>query len=204
MSGFFRTGAVRLSARREWLVLPALALLVIIFAYPVGTLLLRSVTEPRLGFQNFAALFTQTLYARALLNTVIISASVTLICFLAGYPLAYSIARSTGRVRRLLIFAVLVPFWTSILVRTFAWLVLLQTRGCYQSRDHVARGDRRADHFGAQPHRRADWHGAHPAAVHGAAALLGDDQDRPIVMKQTTGSLGATTGPSFSCACMCR
>jgi putative spermidine/putrescine transport system permease protein len=129
MSGFFRTGTVRLSARREWLVLPALALLVIIFAYPVGTLLLRSFTEPRLGFQNFVALFTQTVYARALLNTVIISASVTLICLIAGYPLAYSIAQSKGRVRRLLIFAVLVPFWTSILVRTFAWLVLLQTRG---------------------------------------------------------------------------
>ncbi len=129
MAGFFRTGPVRLSARREWLVLPALALLVVVFAYPVGSLLLRSVTEPRLGFQNFVALFTQTVYARALLNTVIISASVTLICLLAGYPLAYSIAQAKGRMRRLLVFAVLVPFWTSILVRTFAWLVLLQTKG---------------------------------------------------------------------------
>ena len=129
MSGFFRTGTVRASSRREWLVLPALALLVVVFAYPVGSLLLRSFTEPRLGFQNFVALFTQTVYARALLNTVIISASVTLICLVAGYPLAYSIAQSKGRVRRLLVFAVLVPFWTSILVRTFAWLVLLQTRG---------------------------------------------------------------------------
>lgn len=129
MSGFFRTGTVRSAVRREWLVLPALALLVVVFAYPVGSLLLRSFTDPHLGFQNFVALFTQTVYARALLNTVIISASVTLICFVAGYPLAYSIARAKGQVRRLLVFAVLVPFWTSILVRTFAWLVLLQTKG---------------------------------------------------------------------------
>jgi putative spermidine/putrescine transport system permease protein len=129
MAAFLKSAIMRPQMQRAWLVLPALVLLLAVFAYPVGSLLLRSFSEPRWGFQNFAALFTQTVYARALVNTVIISGSVTLICLLGGYPLAYSIARARGQMRRLLIFAVLIPFWTSILVRTFAWLVLLQKRG---------------------------------------------------------------------------
>jgi putative spermidine/putrescine transport system permease protein len=115
--------------RRIWLVAPALILLLTIFAYPVGTLLLRSISDPTWGFQNFRTIGTQPVYRSALINTVVISGSVTLICLLCGYPLAYSIAQAGGRLRRLLIFAVLIPFWSSILVRTFAWMVLLQRRG---------------------------------------------------------------------------
>lgn len=115
--------------RRTLLCVPALVLLLTVFAYPVGGLLLRSISEPRWGLQNFSAIATQEVYLRALANTVAISGSVTLICLLFGYPLAYSIAQASSRTRRLLIFAVLIPFWSSILVRTFAWLVLLQNRG---------------------------------------------------------------------------
>jgi putative spermidine/putrescine transport system permease protein len=111
------------------LIVPALVLMACLFAYPVGGLLLRSVSEPALGLQNFRELVDQPVYFSALLNTVSISGSATLICLLAGYPLAYTMAQAEGRLRRLLIFAVLIPFWSSILVRTFAWLVLLQQRG---------------------------------------------------------------------------
>jgi putative spermidine/putrescine transport system permease protein len=100
-----------------------------VFAYPVGGLLLRSLSEPTPGLQNFRELLEQPVYFSALVNTVVISGSVTLICLFAGYPLAFTIARAGRRVQRLLIFAVLIPFWSSILVRTFAWLVLLQSRG---------------------------------------------------------------------------
>jgi putative spermidine/putrescine transport system permease protein len=116
-------------SRQALLVLPALALMLAVFIYPVGGLLLRSVSEPGWGLQNFRELLAQPVYFSALVNTVVISGSVTLICLLAGYPLAFTIARASGRVQRLLIFAVLIPFWSSILVRTFAWLVLLQSRG---------------------------------------------------------------------------
>jgi putative spermidine/putrescine transport system permease protein len=115
--------------RSIWLVAPALILLLTIFIYPVGSLLLRSLSEPAWGLQNFKAIAAQPVYLRALANTVVISGSVTLICLLGGYPLAYSIAQAGRRLRRLLIFAVLIPFWSSILVRTFAWMVLLQQRG---------------------------------------------------------------------------
>jgi putative spermidine/putrescine transport system permease protein len=115
--------------RRVWLVVPALALLLMVFGYPVGSLLLRSVSEPIWGLQNFKTIAVQPVYVRALGNTVVISGSVTLLCLILGYPLAYSIAQASAGMRRVLIFAVLIPFWSSILVRTFAWMVLLQQRG---------------------------------------------------------------------------
>jgi putative spermidine/putrescine transport system permease protein len=125
-------GQIRLArsnAGRAWLVLPAFALLLVIFCYPVGKLLLRSFSYPHWGLQNFYVIATQPVFFSALKNTVIISGSVTILCLVCGYPLAYSIARAQGWLRRLLIFAVLIPFWSSILVRTFGWLVLLQQRG---------------------------------------------------------------------------
>lgn len=114
---------------RSWLVVPAAAVLIIAFIYPVFHFLLRSFSDPVWGLQNFQALIHQPLYARALTNTVVVSGTVTLFCVVLGYPLAYTIANAGPRLRRLLVFAVLVPFWSSLLVRTFAWMVLLQQNG---------------------------------------------------------------------------
>lgn len=114
---------------RGWLVAPALLLLGVVFVYPVILLLLASVTSPKLGLQNFATLISAPVYLKALWNTVVISGAVTLVCVLLGYPIAYTMANCSLRWRRVLIFVVLVPFWSSILVRTFAWMVLLQKSG---------------------------------------------------------------------------
>ena len=124
-----RAGRRRRLDRRALLVLPALIVSAFLFLYPVGMLLLRSVLEPVPGLQNYRTVASQPVYAATLWNTVVISASVTAICILVGYPFAYTIASAGPRVRRWLIFAVLVPFWSSVLVRSFAWLVLLQRRG---------------------------------------------------------------------------
>lgn len=115
--------------QRAWLALPAALLLIVLFAAPVALLLLRSITEPEPGLQNFRKLIEQPVYLKALWNTVVISGTVTLITLVIGFPLAATIAHAGERMRRLLIFAVLVPFWASLLVRTFAWMVLLQKRG---------------------------------------------------------------------------
>src|SRR5882724_6452601 len=114
---------------RGWLVSPAVLLLAVAFAYPVAALLLMSVTSPKVGLQNFAVLLEAPVYLKALWNTVLISGSVTVLCALLAYPIAYTMVHASPRFRRLLIFFVLVPFWSSILVRTFAWMVLLQKRG---------------------------------------------------------------------------
>jgi putative spermidine/putrescine transport system permease protein len=117
------------SDARGWLVAPALLIVGALFVYPVSWLLLLSVTDPEPGLQNFRKLIESPVYLKALWNTIVISGSVTLLCVLLGYPIAYAMAHAGERLRRLLIFVVLIPFWSSILVRTFAWMVLLQKKG---------------------------------------------------------------------------
>ena len=68
-------------------------------------------------------------YTPLMWRTLLVSLGVTLLCLLIGYPIAYLVANSPPRRGRLLLLLVLVPFWTSLLVRTTAWIVLLQRQG---------------------------------------------------------------------------
>jgi putative spermidine/putrescine transport system permease protein len=111
------------------LVLPAAGVILICFVWPVVNLLGLSFTQPRPGLANYTALVTRPVYLRVLWNTAVISATVDLFCLLIGYPVAYVMATASPRTRRLLIFIVLIPFWSSVLVRSFAWMVLLQRNG---------------------------------------------------------------------------
>ena len=69
------------------------------------------------------------IYVPLLLRTLVVSTSITVLCLLLGYPVAYLIAHAPPTRANLLLLLVLVPFWTSLLVRTTAWIVLLQSRG---------------------------------------------------------------------------
>lgn len=69
------------------------------------------------------------LYLALFLRTVLVALGVTACCLLLGYPLAYLMASAGPRLRGLLLFVVMLPFWTSLLVRTTAWIVLLQRKG---------------------------------------------------------------------------
>ena len=69
------------------------------------------------------------IYLRLFGRTLLVSLAVTVLCLLLGYPLAYLIAHAPPRRAALLLVGVLLPFWTSLLVRTTAWIVLLQTQG---------------------------------------------------------------------------
>jgi putative spermidine/putrescine transport system permease protein len=76
---------------------------------------------------------SQAIYVDAFVRTFSISASVTLICLILGYPVAYLLATLPARQSNLLMIFVIVPFWTSLLVRTTAWYVLLQPNGVVNS-----------------------------------------------------------------------
>jgi putative spermidine/putrescine transport system permease protein len=121
----------RRSSRDAYLpyALPALALLVVIFVFPVLGLLLRSVTEPELGLQNYAELFATTTYARVLFNTFLVAAIVTLVTALLAYPVAWLLAVMPGRWATFLFAIILLSMWTNLLARTYAWMVLLQRTG---------------------------------------------------------------------------
>jgi putative spermidine/putrescine transport system permease protein len=115
--------------RRIWLLVPALLILLVAFIVPVTWLLSRAFTQPATGFGNFIELWDHPVYLRVIGNTVLIAAITTPVCVLLGFPVAHAMTYATPRTRRWLIFLVLLPFWTSLLVRTFATVILLQRTG---------------------------------------------------------------------------
>jgi ABC-type spermidine/putrescine transport system permease subunit I len=130
-----RRGVAHLPANR-WalLVLPAAAFLVVFFLAPLIDMSARSVTEPAgAGLSNYTRFFEQEAYVRVLTNTFWIAILTTVVCLLIGFPFAYLMTVVPGRIAGLLLIAVLLPFWSSALVRTFAWQVILRDTGVINS-----------------------------------------------------------------------
>ena len=82
-----------------------------------------------LNFNNYGFLFTDPLYIKAFLNSMKVAFISSLLCLAIGYPMAYGIARSRPAVRNLLLMLVVLPFWTSLLLRVYAWIGLLKANG---------------------------------------------------------------------------
>jgi putative spermidine/putrescine transport system permease protein len=112
----------------SWLV-PVLVLLVLFFLVPLAGLLLRSVSDPEWGLQNYRELVGTVTYARVMGNTFLVASVVTLITVLVGFPVAWLLAIIPSRAARLLMNILLLSMWTNLLVRTYAWMVLLQQTG---------------------------------------------------------------------------
>lgn len=114
-----------------WPILPALVFLGAMFLYPVSRLLWLSALndEGAVTGAHYVRLFGTPVYAQILVTTLKIAGWTTLFCVLGGYPVAYLLSTKGGRWRQALILLVLLPFWTSFLVRTFAWIVLLGHNG---------------------------------------------------------------------------
>ncbi len=83
----------------------------------------------RIVFDNFIYILTDSLYFDTYVNSLRISVLSTLLCLLFGYPIAYGIVRSGPVMKPLLLFAVILPFWTSFLLRVYAWMGLLADQG---------------------------------------------------------------------------
>jgi len=83
----------------------------------------------QLDFSNYALLASDTLYLDSYLQSLRIAAFSTLILLLVGYPIAYAMARAPERLRALLVMAVILPFWTSFLIRIYAWMGILSREG---------------------------------------------------------------------------
>jgi len=83
----------------------------------------------KLNFNNYAFLFTDELYLKAFVNSIKVALVSTVLCLLIGYPMAYGIARSKPVTRNILLLLVILPFWTSLLLRVYAWIGLLKANG---------------------------------------------------------------------------
>lgn len=121
----------RLDSRTFMPLTPALLLLGAFMVYPVASLLLLSFQGPNGQFSlvHFVRLVEQPVYFRILSITFQIAAITTLFSLLLSYPVAYLIANSAKRSKSRLVLWVLLSFWTSFLVRTFAWIVILGRNG---------------------------------------------------------------------------
>ena len=121
--------------RDQWTLLslatPAILIIVLVILVPVGWLFYLSFvgSDGQPSLEHYRKMIEYKSYARVFMTTFQVSILTTLICILIGYPLAYFLALLPKRWVGIFMLAVLLPFWTSLLVRTYAWLVLLQKNG---------------------------------------------------------------------------
>lgn len=124
------TARPRRTLRPGWLLLiPALALLAVVLLLPLFQSLLRSFGTPEFTLEHYSSLFTDGVTLTILLRTAATGVMVTVVTFVLGFPYAYLMTRVSPRMRGVLLVIVLVPFWTSVMARNFAWIIILQRGG---------------------------------------------------------------------------
>jgi putative spermidine/putrescine transport system permease protein len=115
--------------RNQALLSPIVLLLGAAYLLPLAGVLLTSLTEPAPGFGNYSRSLTSGSVHKVLITTFRISIVTTVLSCAIGYGLAWALANYRGAFQRVIFFCVLVPLWTSLLIRTFAWLILLGGSG---------------------------------------------------------------------------
>jgi putative spermidine/putrescine transport system permease protein len=128
-----RAAAIGNRAAGLLLVLPALIIVVLLFAFPLLKLIYQSFSEPHWGFGNYTSVISDPTTWRILLATLVIALESTVVCLVAAYPAAFLIASLRPARARLVLVIVLLPFWTSILAKMYAWLILLGHSGVINS-----------------------------------------------------------------------
>jgi spermidine/putrescine transport system permease protein len=119
-----------------WLIIPPAATLIVLFGVPLLLVLAVSFAsrgtyggiEWALTFANYTSI-ADPLYLRIFWRSLWLAVVTTVICLAMGFPLAYAIARAPRRWQGVLLFLVIIPFWTNFLVRTYAWMFILRTEG---------------------------------------------------------------------------
>jgi putative spermidine/putrescine transport system permease protein len=99
------------------------------FLLPLAQLFRLSLGGREGALHAYREVLGSVVYQRVFLNTLIVAFVVTVVCLLLAYPTAFVLARLRGGLRAVAFYCVLVPFWISLLVRTYAWMLLLGTQG---------------------------------------------------------------------------
>lgn len=124
---FFSLGVIWL-----WLGLFAMLPISLTFITSLLTTDIETIVKFTLTPHNFLELFNQA-YITIFLESIYLAGASTLICLLIGYPFAFIIARTQNKYRSLLLLLVIIPFWTSSLIRTYAIMAILKTKGIINS-----------------------------------------------------------------------
>jgi spermidine/putrescine transport system permease protein len=120
------TTALLLAPASAWFLLLLIAPLVILLIYSVGVRGPAGGYEPAFTLQQYLKLPTRSVAFR---NTAVIASVSTVVCAVVAFPLAYFLAVKASKWKTVLLILVVVPFWTSFLIRTYAWLTLLGANG---------------------------------------------------------------------------
>jgi putrescine transport system permease protein len=138
----FSLNGVIIAVPFYWLLIFFLAPFIIVFKISVAEPLIASppfsslfsiaqngALSVHLVFDNYAYLWEDSLYISTYVNSIRISTISTVLCLLLGYPIAYAIVRSAPTTRFVLLMLIILPFWTSFLLRIYAWMGLLADQG---------------------------------------------------------------------------
>ena len=113
----------------RWLVWPPVLVAALFFIVPMATLLVRSVSDPAVGFGNYQRVFFTGPYVRVLWLTVETATIVVVLCLILAYPFAFAMTKARGSLLRIMGAMVLIPLWTSVVIRSYGWMVVFQRRG---------------------------------------------------------------------------
>jgi putative spermidine/putrescine transport system permease protein len=108
---------------------PAVMFLVLLFVVPLARLFSLAFTDEAGAFATFGLLAESEVYRRVLANTFLVALAVTAITVVLAWPVAYLLSRLKGFAFIVVLYGVLFPFWISVLVRTFSWMILLERNG---------------------------------------------------------------------------
>jgi putative spermidine/putrescine transport system permease protein len=125
--------SLRYQRREQGLMLllasPAVIVIVALVVLPVGWLMGQSFYDGGFTLEHYKRIFSEDIYWRSFLLTFRIAFTVTVLTLILGYPVAYAAAHARRPWDMLILSFVILPFWTSVLVRAYSWLVLLQRTG---------------------------------------------------------------------------
>lgn len=117
------------SLRAHLPIVPFLVLFGVFYVVPIAYMLVKSVTDPHLGLQNYSHIFAERLYLKTAFFTIWFSALEAVVCLLVAYPVSLLVVLTSGFRRKALLAVLLLPFWIGLLVRTYAWVVILTNGG---------------------------------------------------------------------------
>ncbi|MDX6750389.1 ABC transporter permease [Geminicoccaceae bacterium 1502E] len=112
-----------------FLLSPALVVLAVLFVVPLARLFSLAFTDPAGPLATFAILAESSVYRQVMWNTFLVAIAVTGTCAVLAWPVAYVLSRLKGIWFGIALYGVLFPFWISVLVRTFSWMLLLERNG---------------------------------------------------------------------------
>lgn len=127
------TSSIKIVLLKYWLLFPVLIYLLYFFVYPIFSLIWSSFFDPEFTLKHYIHLYQKTIYLKVIFLTLQLSFICTLFSLILGYPIAYLLNQVSSNTRNVLMIFIVLPFWTSVLVRMYAWMVILGRDGIINS-----------------------------------------------------------------------